>query len=129
MEVITELPDWVGVRDSNLGADSPVLACTTAQWQTTLTGARVGKLPPGTAGVALCCRCPSRRGWIVTVVEFSEPSNPRIVYLDRMTNSEYLEGLRDVAAYRHAHDQLRASALSPSESRQMISSLLRELIR
>jgi hypothetical protein len=64
-----------------------------------------------------------------TVLEFADPSNPRIVYLDRMTNSEYLEGLRDVAAYRHAHDQLRASALSPSESRQVISSLLRELIR
>ena len=33
------------------------------------------------------------------------------------------------AAYRHAHDQLRAAALSPSESRQMISGLLRELMR
>ncbi|MCA1836004.1 MAG: DUF5753 domain-containing protein [Actinobacteria bacterium] len=49
-----------------------------------------------------------------TVLEFADPSNPRIVYLDRMTNSEYLDGLRDVAAYRHAHEQLRASALSPS---------------
>jgi uncharacterized protein DUF5753 len=64
-----------------------------------------------------------------TVLEFADPSNPRIVYLDRMTNSEYLEGLRDVAAYRHAHDQLRASALSVIDSRQMISSLLRELKR
>jgi hypothetical protein len=64
-----------------------------------------------------------------TVLEFADPSNPRIVYLDRMTNSEYLDGLRDVAAYRHAHDQLRASALSVSDSRQMISSLLRELRR
>lgn len=64
-----------------------------------------------------------------TVLEFTDPSNPRIVYLDRMTNSEYLDGLRDVAAYRHAHDQLRAAALSPSESRQMISGLLRELMK
>jgi hypothetical protein len=31
VEVITELPGWVGVRDSQLGADSPVLAFTTAQ--------------------------------------------------------------------------------------------------
>jgi hypothetical protein len=44
-----------------------------------------------------------------TVLEFTDSSNPRIVYLDRMTNSEYLDGLRDVAAYRHAHDQLRAT--------------------
>jgi hypothetical protein len=32
------------VRDSQLGADSPVLAFTTARWQTILTGARAGKL-------------------------------------------------------------------------------------
>jgi len=61
-----------------------------------------------------------------TVLEFADPSNPRIVYLDRMTDSEYLDGLRDVAAYRYAHDRLRAAALSPSESREMISGLLRE---
>jgi hypothetical protein len=61
-----------------------------------------------------------------TVLEFTDPSNPRIVHLDRMTNSEYLDGLRDVVAYRHAHDQLRAVALPPSEFRQMISGLSRE---
>jgi transcriptional regulator with XRE-family HTH domain len=61
-----------------------------------------------------------------TVLEFADPSNPRIVYLDRMTDSKYLDGLRDVAAYRHAHEQLRASALSVSDSREMISSLLRK---
>ena len=32
------------VRDSKVGADSPVLAFTTARWQTILTGARAGKL-------------------------------------------------------------------------------------
>ena len=64
-----------------------------------------------------------------TVLEFSDASNPRIVYLDRMTDSEYLDGLRDVAAYRHAHERLRASALSVNDSREMISGLLRELMR
>jgi Domain of unknown function (DUF397) len=44
VEVITELPGWVGVRDSQLGADSPVLAFTTARWQTILRGARAGEL-------------------------------------------------------------------------------------
>jgi hypothetical protein len=63
-----------------------------------------------------------------TVLEFSDPSNPRIVYLDRMTNSEYLDGLRDIAAYRHAHERLRTSALSPTNSREMINRLLEELV-
>jgi hypothetical protein len=45
-----------------------------------------------------------------------------------MTNSEYLDGLRDVAAYRHAHQRLQESALSLDESRQMISNLLRDLM-
>lgn len=64
-----------------------------------------------------------------TVLEFSDPSDPRIVYLDRLTDSEYLDGLRDIAAYRHAHERLRASALSLSDSRRMISGLLKELMR
>ncbi|HEX8936440.1 MAG TPA: helix-turn-helix transcriptional regulator [Pseudonocardiaceae bacterium] len=64
-----------------------------------------------------------------TVLEFADTSNPRIVYLDRMTSSEYLDGLRDVAAYRHAHERLRMSALSPTDSREMISGLLRELMK
>lgn len=44
VEVITELPGWVGVRDSKLGADSPVLACTAVQWQAMVAGARAGRL-------------------------------------------------------------------------------------
>lgn len=59
-----------------------------------------------------------------TVLEFSDPSDPRIVYLDRMTDSDYLDGLREVAAYRHAHERLRAAALSPSDSRKMIRELM-----
>lgn len=64
-----------------------------------------------------------------TVLGFSDPGDPRIVYLDRMTDSDYLEGLREVAAYRHAHEQLRAAALSPSDSNEMMSELAKELIR
>ncbi|MGH3719076.1 MAG: DUF397 domain-containing protein [Pseudonocardiaceae bacterium] len=36
VEVTTELPGWVGVRDSKLGTASPVLACTLPQWRATL---------------------------------------------------------------------------------------------
>lgn len=52
---------------------------------------------------------------------------PRLA--ERMTDSDYLEGLRDVAAYRHAHEQLRAKAIPPEESREMISGLAKELMR
>lgn len=62
-----------------------------------------------------------------TVLEFSDPADPRIVYLDRMTDSDYLDGLRDVAAYRHAHEQLRRVALPPDDSREMISGLIEEM--
>jgi hypothetical protein len=37
VEVTTELPGWVGVRDSKLGTDSPLLAVTTAEWRALLT--------------------------------------------------------------------------------------------
>lgn len=39
VEITTELTGWVGVRDSKLGAASPILTCTTAQWQTMLAEA------------------------------------------------------------------------------------------
>ncbi len=64
-----------------------------------------------------------------TVLEFSDPGDPRIVYLDRMTDSNYLDGLRDVAAYRHAHERLRVAAQSPSDSREMITGLIEEMTR
>ncbi|MCA1676456.1 MAG: helix-turn-helix transcriptional regulator [Actinobacteria bacterium] len=64
-----------------------------------------------------------------TVLEFSDPGDPRIVYLDRMTDSDYLDGLRDVAAYRHAHEQLRSAALPPDDSIQMMSELTKGLSR
>lgn len=44
MEISTELAGWVGVRDSKLGADSPVLAFTSAEWRAMVAGARTGEL-------------------------------------------------------------------------------------
>lgn len=64
-----------------------------------------------------------------TVLEFPDPGDPRIVYLDQLTDSDYLDGLRDVAAYRHVHEQLRQRALPPSESREVIGGLIEELTR
>lgn len=64
-----------------------------------------------------------------TVLEFPDPDDPRIVYLERMTDSDYLDKLREIAGYRYAHERLRAAALSPNDSRKMISGLIEELMR
>jgi len=37
VEVTTELPGWVGVRDSTLGTASPLLAVPPAEWRALLT--------------------------------------------------------------------------------------------
>ncbi|HKR50994.1 MAG TPA: helix-turn-helix transcriptional regulator [Pseudonocardiaceae bacterium] len=63
------------------------------------------------------------------VLEFPDPGDPRIVYLEHMTDNDYLDGLREIAAYRHSHERLRAAALSPNDSREMISGLVEELMR
>jgi hypothetical protein len=43
MEITTEVPGWVGVRDSKLGTDSPVLAFPVSEWHTTLTATKTNK--------------------------------------------------------------------------------------
>ena len=40
IEIATDVPGWVGVRDSKLGSDSPVLAITLPQWCATLAAAQ-----------------------------------------------------------------------------------------
>lgn len=44
VEMTTELTGWVGVRDTKLGADSPVLAFSSAQWRAMVAEAHAGKL-------------------------------------------------------------------------------------
>jgi uncharacterized protein DUF397 len=44
VEITTVLAGWVGVRDSKLGAESPVLAFTSAEWRAMVAGARTGEL-------------------------------------------------------------------------------------
>lgn len=43
VEITMEVPGWVGVRDSKLGADSPILAFTHHEWRAMLAGARAGE--------------------------------------------------------------------------------------
>jgi Domain of unknown function (DUF397) len=43
VEITTEIPGWVGVRNSKLGTDGPMLAFTLSQWHTTLAAAKANK--------------------------------------------------------------------------------------
>jgi transcriptional regulator with XRE-family HTH domain len=61
-----------------------------------------------------------------SVLEFPDPDDPHIVYLDVLTTSYYLNDLREVGAYQLAHDRLRALALGPDDSRSMIAALHEE---
>jgi transcriptional regulator with XRE-family HTH domain len=61
-----------------------------------------------------------------TVLEFPDADDPHIVYLDVLTMSYYLDGLRDVGAYQLTYNRLQALALDPNESRSMITALAEE---
>jgi Domain of unknown function (DUF397) len=43
VEITTEVPGWVGVRDSKLGPASPVLAFTHHEWRSMLAGVHAGE--------------------------------------------------------------------------------------
>ncbi|HET9258479.1 MAG TPA: DUF397 domain-containing protein [Pseudonocardiaceae bacterium] len=43
LEATADVPGWIGVRDTKLGAHSPVLAFTAAQWTALLTAVKIKK--------------------------------------------------------------------------------------
>jgi hypothetical protein len=43
VEITTEVPGWVGVRDSKLAGGSPVLAFTHHEWRAMLAGVHAGE--------------------------------------------------------------------------------------
>lgn len=61
-----------------------------------------------------------------TVLEFPDSDDPHIVYLDALTTSYYLDGLREAGAYQLAPNTLRTLTLGPDESRDMIAALAEE---
>lgn len=40
VEITDGVPGWIGIRDSKLGADSPILALTTAEWAAFTAGVK-----------------------------------------------------------------------------------------
>lgn len=62
-----------------------------------------------------------------SVLEFPSPEDSRIAYTTQLTGGFYLDLLRDVGTYRLAYEQLRAAALGPEDSAELIARLAAEL--
>jgi transcriptional regulator with XRE-family HTH domain len=64
-----------------------------------------------------------------TVLGFPEQEDPDIVYRDGLTDAVYLELPEDIAQYTKAFDNLRAIAMSPPRSAELIKNLSKEYAR
>jgi transcriptional regulator with XRE-family HTH domain len=62
-----------------------------------------------------------------TVIEFPVPVDPDVVYLEAKTSALYLEKTEDVRRYSLMFDYLRAQALSPEASRDLMARLAAEM--
>lgn len=62
-----------------------------------------------------------------SVLEFPDPEDGRIVTVETMTSTLYVERTRDVGTYRLAFDQVRSVALGLIETVDMINITIREL--
>jgi transcriptional regulator with XRE-family HTH domain len=60
------------------------------------------------------------------IMEFPEPVDPDVVYLEAQTGALYLERTEDVRRYSLMFDYLRAQAFGPDASRDLIAQLARE---
>lgn len=61
------------------------------------------------------------------IMEFPEPVDPDLVYLDGLTKSAYLEKVSEVETYRAVFTDLISVALSPADSRELIADTARAL--
>lgn len=62
-----------------------------------------------------------------TLLRFSEPELPNIVYIEHLAGALYLEKLADFELYSRALDRLAVDAETPERSRQTISKIRAEL--
>jgi hypothetical protein len=56
-----------------------------------------------------------------TMLEFADPADPTVVYLEHLTGSLLLEDVEEVQRYRAVFDHLRAEALGPGPSADLIA--------
>jgi transcriptional regulator with XRE-family HTH domain len=91
------------------------LAASSEQGQTTIQVLPFGAGPhPGQAGPFI-------------VLGFAEPAEPEVVYMETVGGNLYVDKPEEVGLYTTAFDQLRAVALSPAQTRDMLLALAGEL--
>jgi hypothetical protein len=61
-----------------------------------------------------------------TILRFSEPDLPDLVYLEQLTSALYLDKNEDVQHYLMVMDRLCVQAKSPAETIRFLSSTLKE---
>jgi transcriptional regulator with XRE-family HTH domain len=59
------------------------------------------------------------------VMDFPNPADPELVYVENMAGALYLEKEPDVRRYAEMFDQLRATALNAADSRELLAALLK----
>ncbi|WP_275936253.1 helix-turn-helix domain-containing protein [Sinosporangium album] len=55
------------------------------------------------------------------ILEFPEPADPDVVFVENLTGSLYIERETDIYQYSMIFDHLRAKAMDPDESRRLIA--------
>ncbi len=60
---------------------------------------------------------------VTLLLQFPEPGDTAIVYIEDQTTSQYLETPADIERYTLVFDHLRASALSPERSTAFIGQI------
>jgi len=61
------------------------------------------------------------------LMDFPDPDDPPLVYIDSMAGDLFLEAEEDIRRYNQIFDHLRALALSPDDSASLIATLVREI--
>ena len=66
-------------------------------------------------------------GGSFTVLRFGEPEVPDVVYIEQLTSALYLDKREDVEHYLEVMNQLSTEALTPVQSANFITELIREI--
>ena len=66
-------------------------------------------------------------GGSFTVLRFSEPEVPDVVYLEQLTSALYLDKLEDVDHYQEVMNHLSTEALTPAQTVKFITELIQDI--
>ena len=65
-------------------------------------------------------------GGSFTVLRFSEPEVPDVVYLEQLTSALYLDKREDVDHYMEVMNHLSTEALTPAQSARFLTEIIRD---